>query len=883
LLASLAQKGAVHSATFSPSGKMIATTSGKTTKVWQNYFLVDYLESKDIPKLTMVDQLQTEVITLDEIKAQIGQLSHYELPPKDFFGKMDDFYQTNVNNAKLVENKKRYLQQLAVLFPFSSQKIGDMKSQIIEFENVASGDTSQIEPDSESQQSTLNMEIFFLVMFLGLLIVMVIGQLKVFFHRGRDLRGVVYGIITVVVLGNWLVCYDNFYLHTPMLDQAAIDLIGKGLPSLGLILFSVMMLIVAAFFLFYARKRFFQRQVLSTLLLGFSLMMLVLPIEYLVVNYDILQISRLLQQFIGSSDPHHLNLIIAYGFILGSVMIVFLPIPLTAYTLRPNRQNWWRWPAIVLKTISMALAYVLLLLVTGLLFALLDDGLAFNAIPSVIRLLLLLVAGILLGQVIYAQFRVYRQQRKWFSLASFTLVYGLILFGFVWVLLGKGVLIDMSFFTNNSFDSFDGFRRVVLYYEIADVLTLLGSLIAVGFAIVKGRKTYQTQHYNLSGVYWLASLFLVISIAIYVWPYGSLLSSLTLVLGSLLLLSYGIGNWLDNRRSWIARGIFVAVLLVILAAIAWFVLINRADKTKTPMKTKTDPEVQLQPDERSEDVLSQDDLNLSQIVMRTRKLTRKQAETMAQRFVSENKIFRDRLSDDSFGPEMIWIPAGQFSMGDIKNRGDTDEKPVHEVSIKRFAMSRYEVTFEESDRFAKATFAKATGRKKPDDRGRGRGKRPVINVSWDDAKAYVAWLSKETNKPYRLPSEAEWEYAARAGTSTKYWWGNQIGVNCRDCGSQWDGKKTAPVGSFIPNPFGIHDTAGNVWEWVADSYHKSYQDAPEDGSVWEGEKNLRVRRGGSFNYDNSLSRAAFRDRNTSDYRSGSIGFRVAVGVVAWTP
>jgi len=244
------------------------------------------------------------------------------------------------------------------------------------------------------------------------------------------------------------------------------------------------------------------------------------------------------------------------------------------------------------------------------------------------------------------------------------------------------------------------------------------------------------------------------------------------------------------------------------------------------------------------------------------------------------RVFQNALKDGGLGPEMIWLPAGKFRMGDIQGGGDDDEKPVHEVSIGRFAMSRYEVTFDEYDRFAEAT-----SRNKPRDRGWGRGKRPVISVFWHDAVDYVKWLSEQTQKPYRLPSEAEWEYAARAGTDTKYYWGNQSGVNFghfRGSGSEWSVQQTAPVGSFAPNDFGIYDTVGNVWEWVADPWHSSYDNAPSDGSVWKGEGDFRVLRGGSFNDFSFSCRAAYRGRNTSGLRSCDLGFRVAVGVVAWT-
>lgn len=158
-------------------------------------------------------------------------------------------------------------------------------------------------------------------------------------------------------------------------------------------------------------------------------------------------------------------------------------------------------------------------------------------------------------------------------------------------------------------------------------------------------------------------------------------------------------------------------------------------------------------------------------------------------------VFRD--IDAPWCPEMVVVPAGRFMMGSAEGeaRSYGDERPRHEVTIARpFALGRYPVTFAEYDRFCEAT-----GRKRPGDEGWGRGRRPVINVSWEDATAYCAWLSQETGKTYRLPSEAEWEYACRAGTSTAYWWGDDIGkgnANCDGCGSQWDNKQTAPVGSF---------------------------------------------------------------------------------------
>ena len=179
---------------------------------------------------------------------------------------------------------------------------------------------------------------------------------------------------------------------------------------------------------------------------------------------------------------------------------------------------------------------------------------------------------------------------------------------------------------------------------------------------------------------------------------------------------------------------------------------------------------------------------------------------------------------------MVEIPGGTFRMGCVSGRGCVDwEHPVHEVRVEAFELSRYEVTFEEYDRFTEAT-----GRAPAADEGWGRGRRPVINVSWADAVAYTIWLSAETGRRYRLPSEAEWEYAARAGTVTAYSWGHGIGrnrANCRGCGSRWDDEQTAPVGTFEPNGWGLHDVHGNVWEWTRDCWNG---ELPGSARGWHG-------------------------------------------------
>ena len=236
----------------------------------------------------------------------------------------------------------------------------------------------------------------------------------------------------------------------------------------------------------------------------------------------------------------------------------------------------------------------------------------------------------------------------------------------------------------------------------------------------------------------------------------------------------------------------------------------------------------------------------------------------------------DIIQDCRQCPQMVYIPAGSFRMGDIQGGGDSNEKPVHRVSVKAFLMSATEVTFAQWDACAAAGGCSY----KPSDSGWGSGSRPVINVSWEDiTKQYIPWLNKKTGEQYRLPSEAEWEYAARAGSETKYSWGNSIGnnkANCDGCGSRWDNSQTAPVGSFAANAFGLYDMHGNVWEWTQDCWNGSYKDAPSDGTAWlSGNCGRRVLRGGSWNYRPNDLRSANRNYNTTGYRSSSFGFRLA--------
>lgn len=230
----------------------------------------------------------------------------------------------------------------------------------------------------------------------------------------------------------------------------------------------------------------------------------------------------------------------------------------------------------------------------------------------------------------------------------------------------------------------------------------------------------------------------------------------------------------------------------------------------------------------------------------------------------------DIFSDCANCPELVVVPAGSFGMGSSSDY----EKPVHRVSIaKDFAIGRREVTFNEWDKCVDDGGCKH----RPDDRGWGRGDRPVINVSWLDAKEFVAWVSQKAGQIYRLPSEAEWEYSARAGTDTPYWWGRNAGLrqaNCRQC-NMGQSEQTLPVGTFKANPFGLYDTAGNAAEWVEDCWNDNYVGAPANGSAWvTGQCRLRVLRGGSFDSQTAYTRSMARFRYDFDVRYYANGFRV---------
>jgi formylglycine-generating enzyme required for sulfatase activity len=233
----------------------------------------------------------------------------------------------------------------------------------------------------------------------------------------------------------------------------------------------------------------------------------------------------------------------------------------------------------------------------------------------------------------------------------------------------------------------------------------------------------------------------------------------------------------------------------------------------------------------------------------------------------------NEIKDCQTCPVLVSLPPGTFSMG--SNTDDPSEKPAHRVSITEpFAIGKYEVTVEQWEVCANANVCPRV----TTDNGRGKNT-PVRDISWDDAQRYVKWLAQTTGKSYRLPTEAEWEYAARGGTSTRYWWGEKMQpgkANCKECGQPWNADAPANVGSFAPNPFGLYDMNGSVWEWVSDCWHSSYKGAPVDGREWDAPNcRQRVIRGGSWREDGSYMLSSTRFKYDASVRHSQNGFRVA--------
>jgi formylglycine-generating enzyme required for sulfatase activity len=222
-------------------------------------------------------------------------------------------------------------------------------------------------------------------------------------------------------------------------------------------------------------------------------------------------------------------------------------------------------------------------------------------------------------------------------------------------------------------------------------------------------------------------------------------------------------------------------------------------------------------------------------------------------------------------PTLISLPAGSFTMG--SNSSDPSEKPAHQVTIGApFAIGKYEVTAQQWNSCVDAGACQKVALA-------ANANAPIRDVSWDDAQQYLKWLGSTSGKPFRLPTEAEWEYAARGGTATRYWWGEQMAAgkaNCKDCGQPWTSEGPANVGSFAANPYGLHDTSGSVWEWVSDCWHNSFKDAPADGRSWDQPNcSVRVIRGASWREGAPYMVASTRFKYDASVRHSQNGFRVA--------
>lgn len=330
----------------------------------------------------------------------------------------------------------------------------------------------------------------------------------------------------------------------------------------------------------------------------------------------------------------------------------------------------------------------------------------------------------------------------------------------------------------------------------------------------------------------------------------------------------------EDQPKKINTGLIIGIAAVLIIGIAVAVFMTMAGKKQPPATTSIDlaGTEQAEPEDAPDKQLPVPEKTVAATTVEPA-VTVEKTEQAATLKAKEGKEFSDTLKDGTAGPAMIKIPAATFDMGSPGTSRHADERPRHSVKISQFAISKYEISFAEYDKFAKAT-----DRKVPDNLYMDRKTHPVIFISWDDAYYYSRWLSEQTGKKYRLPSESEWEYAAGTGKRSPYWWGfdEEPGrAHCFGCGTGLDPRKPTKLGSFKPNELGVYDTAGNVAEWVKDCWHDTYKGAPTDGSVWEGgDCSYRVSRGGAYSSPPASIRHTTRDKFKSDQVYDHIGIRV---------
>jgi formylglycine-generating enzyme required for sulfatase activity/serine/threonine protein phosphatase PrpC len=321
-------------------------------------------------------------------------------------------------------------------------------------------------------------------------------------------------------------------------------------------------------------------------------------------------------------------------------------------------------------------------------------------------------------------------------------------------------------------------------------------------------------------------------------------------------------------------GLFIGIAAAIIVIIGAVVFFTMGDKKSAP-----ETEMMVEVEEAETEMLAEEEES-SETIVEEEIAVEETTEAVAEAAKPEKTeakaatetIFQDSLKSGGKGPVMAWIPEGEFTMGSNKQ---SEERPKHTVSIRKVAVSIKEITIAEY-----GLYAKAAGVKMPRTKGLDAETFPVFNISWDDAYNYTKWLSKETGERYRLLSESEWEYAASSGKKTPFWWGYNMEPDKAHCflGCNQELNTSIPMktGSFGPNDFGIHDTAGNVSEWVHDCWHPNYKGAPSDESVWEGgDCTQRVVRGGAFISPEQSLRTAYRDKYKSNSSYEFIGIRVA--------